>query len=409
MIGTFKLVNDAFNTKLLTNYMSYDLVFEQFRGEGGVMKKIELQNICKSYDEQSFAVKDVNVEIQEGEFFILVGPSGCGKSTLLRMIAGLEEISVGTLLFDGNEANQLQPSKRGLSMVFQNYALYPHLSVEENILFGLKVKKVKKEERKKRCLEAAELLGLTDYLHRKPRELSGGQRQRVALARTVVSQMPICLMDEPLSNLDAKLRGQMRYEIRQLQRKLGTTMIYVTHDQVEAMTMGDRIMVLKNGEVQQIGTPLEVYNQPANEFVATFIGAPPMNLINGTVNEKGEVLVNKEGSIVIPSLSHLKMGSSVKVGLRPEHILFERENASDLVIHAKVVNSEVLGNESVILFTFENETWKAKWSGQWPLESNQELKVYASIENIHLFDGESGQVIQSPQNVSPFHKEVQAL
>ncbi|MED1563415.1 glycerol-3-phosphate ABC transporter ATP-binding protein [Alkalihalobacillus alcalophilus ATCC 27647 = CGMCC 1.3604] len=373
------------------------------------MKKIELQNICKSYDEQSFAVKDVNVEIQEGEFFILVGPSGCGKSTLLRMIAGLEEISVGTLLFDGNEANQLQPSKRGLSMVFQNYALYPHLSVEENILFGLKVKKVKKEERKKRCLEAAELLGLTDYLHRKPRELSGGQRQRVALARTVVSQMPICLMDEPLSNLDAKLRGQMRYEIRQLQRKLGTTMIYVTHDQVEAMTMGDRIMVLKNGEVQQIGTPLEVYNQPANEFVATFIGAPPMNLINGTVNEKGEVLVNKEGSIVIPSLSHLKMGSSVKVGLRPEHILFERENASDLVIHAKVVNSEVLGNESVILFTFENETWKAKWSGQWPLESNQELKVYASIENIHLFDGESGQVIQSPQNVSPFHKEVQAL
>ncbi|MED1603578.1 sn-glycerol-3-phosphate ABC transporter ATP-binding protein UgpC [Alkalihalophilus marmarensis] len=374
------------------------------------MRNVELQNVCKSYDQKSFAVEDINVEIKEGEFFILVGPSGCGKSTLLRMIAGLEEISAGRLLLGEKEANHLDPSKRELSMVFQNYALYPHLSVEENILFGLKVKKIKKEERMRRCLEAADLLGLTDYLKRKPRELSGGQRQRVALARAVVSQAPICLMDEPLSNLDAKLRGQMRLEIRQLQRRLGTTMIYVTHDQVEAMTMGDRMMILKDGKVQQVGTPLDIYNHPANEFVATFIGAPPMNLIDGVVDELGNVVVgNRE--LVIPvgfSSKEIKAGGHVKLGLRPEHISHAPVKGSDLTVEVEVVNSEVLGNESIISFHLAGEVWRAKWAGQWPMPANNRVNVVFAQHELHLFDAENGQILQSPQKVEA-SKEVHIL
>ena len=218
---------------------------------------IELKNVSKVYkNAEETAVKDVSVHIKRGEFFVLVGPSGCGKSTLLRMLAGLEEISSGDLIINEHVANDLEPKDRNLSMVFQNYALYPHLSVEENILFGLKVRKVQKEERQKRLMEAVEMVGLKEYVKMKPGQLSGGQRQRVALARAIVSQAPICLMDEPLSNLDAKLRAQMRIEIREIQQRLGITMIYVTHDQIEAMTMGDRIMVLNKGSIQQVGTPL---------------------------------------------------------------------------------------------------------------------------------------------------------
>ncbi|TKJ04398.1 ABC transporter ATP-binding protein, partial [Bacillus cereus] len=216
---------------------------------------IELKNVSKVYkNAEETAVKGVSVHIKKGEFFVLVGPSGCGKSTLLRMIAGLEEISSGDLIINERVANDLEPKDRNLSMVFQNYALYPHLSVEENILFGLKVRKVQKEERQKRLMEAIEMVGLKEYVKMKPGQLSGGQRQRVALARAIVSQSPICLMDEPLSNLDAKLRAQMRIEIREIQQRLGITMIYVTHDQIEAMTMGDRIMVLNKGSIQQVGT-----------------------------------------------------------------------------------------------------------------------------------------------------------
>ncbi|MGQ0415182.1 ABC transporter ATP-binding protein, partial [Bacillus sp. HC-TM] len=243
---------------------------------------IELKNVSKVYkNAEETAVKGVSVHIKKGEFFVLVGPSGCGKSTLLRMIAGLEEISSGDLIINERVANDLEPKDRNLSMVFQNYALYPHLSVEENILFGLKVRKVQKEERQKRLMEAIEMVGLKEYVKMKPGQLSGGQRQRVALARAIVSQAPICLMDEPLSNLDAKLRAQMRIEIREIQQRLGITMIYVTHDQIEAMTMGDRIMVLNKGSIQQVGTPLNIYNEPANEFVASFIGSPSMNINDG--------------------------------------------------------------------------------------------------------------------------------
>lgn len=227
---------------------------------------IELKNVSKVYQNaEETAVKGVSVHMKKGEFFVLVGPSGCGKSTLLRMIAGLEEISSGDLIINERVANDLEPKDRNLSMVFQNYALYPHLSVEENILFGLKVRKVQKEERQKRLMEAVEMVGLKEYVKMKPGQLSGGQRQRVALARAIVSQAPICLMDEPLSNLDAKLRAQMRIEIREIQQRLGITMIYVTHDQIEAMTMGDRIMVLNKGSIQQVGHRLiYITNQRMN-------------------------------------------------------------------------------------------------------------------------------------------------
>lgn len=238
------------------------------------MSNIELKNISKSYDNKTNVIEDLSIKINKGEFFVLVGPSGCGKSTLLRMIAGLEEISGGELYIDENLANNLRPKDRNLTMVFQNYALYPHMTVRENILFGLDLKGISKPEQELRLRKTVELVDLAKYLDRKPGQLSGGQRQRVVLARSICSQSPICLMDEPLSNLDAKLRAQMRIEIKKIQRATGMTLIYVTHDQVEAMTMRDRIMVLDGGHIQQMGTPLELYNSPANLFVATFIGSP---------------------------------------------------------------------------------------------------------------------------------------
>ena len=285
------------------------------------MSKIEIRDLTKSYDGKTNILEKISLDVEEGEFYVLVGPSGCGKSTLLRIIAGLEKITDGTLKIDGKVANNMPPKDRNLSMVFQNYALYPHMTVKDNILFGLDVKKVPKSEQKRRLDEAAEMLGLTQYLKRKPRELSGGQRQRVALARSVCSQSPICLMDEPLSNLDAKLRGQMRNEIRRLQKKLGLTVIYVTHDQVEAMTMGDHILVLHGGKIQQMGTPLELYNQPANTFVAGFIGSPQMNLAKAQLTEKGLVLNN---DLVVPltqeERAHLPQGSQWQIGVRAEQI-----------------------------------------------------------------------------------------
>ena len=281
------------------------------------VSKIEIRDLTKSYDGTLNILEKISLDVEEGEFYVLVGPSGCGKSTLLRIIAGLEKITSGTLKIDGKLANNMLPKDRNLSMVFQNYALYPHMTVKDNILFGLDVKKVPKDEQKRRLDEAAEMLGLTPYLKRKPRELSGGQRQRVALARSVCSQSPICLMDEPLSNLDAKLRGQMRTEIRRLQKKLGLTVIYVTHDQVEAMTMGDRIMVLHGGKIQQTGTPLELYNKPANTFVAGFIGSPQMNLVQA--KRVGSTLVLGD-SVTLPlsgeEIANLPQGNQWQIGIR---------------------------------------------------------------------------------------------
>ncbi|WAA09162.1 ABC transporter ATP-binding protein [Fervidibacillus albus] len=351
------------------------------------MAKVELVHVSKSYNGKDHVIKDLSVSIQPGEFFVLVGPSGCGKSTILRMIAGLETTTSGDLLINGKKANELPPSERNLSMVFQNYALYPHLTVEQNITFGLHTKKISKQEQKKRCLEAAEMLGLTDFLKYKPRQLSGGQRQRVALARAIVTHTPICLMDEPLSNLDAKLKAKMRSEIRQIQRRLGITMIYVTHDQVEAMTMADRMMILHEGRPQQIGEPLDIYNHPSNTFVASFIGAPPMNLAEAKVLESS-LLFNRERTIRL----HYRFPSSLErviVGVRPEHI--RPADTGDEHFIANVINVEVLGTETLVTFKLtENEQWVARWSGQWNVRVGEQVHLTIDETDFNFFH-ENGQ------------------
>lgn len=359
------------------------------------MNKIEIHDLYKTYDGKKNILEGISLDVREGEFFILVGPSGCGKSTLLRIIAGLEKISGGTLQIDGKVANNMPPKDRNLSMVFQNYALYPHMTVRDNILFGLDVRKVPKAEQEARLKEAAELLGLTEYLKRKPRELSGGQRQRVALARSVCSHAPICLMDEPLSNLDAKLRGHMRTEIRRLQQQLGLTVIYVTHDQVEAMTMGDRIMVLHDGKVQQTGTPLELYNTPANTFVAGFIGSPQMNLAEAELSGDHLVL---NGQLAIPltaeERANLPLGKHWQIGVRPEQIeycLSTDTNACAVTL----LSTEMMGNETQILFHVGDQTFTARWQGQYLLDNGSSLHVRLSPDSFHFFDAETGTLLRS--------------
>lgn len=358
------------------------------------MSHIELLNVSKSYDKQRSVLNEIDVSIEKGEFFVLVGPSGSGKSTLLRMIAGLEEITSGTLHMNGQVVNHLPPKDRHLSMVFQNYALYPHLTVEQNILFGLNAKKVDKKEQKKRLHETAEMMGLTELLKRKPRQLSGGQRQRVALARSVVSEAPLCLMDEPLSNLDAKLRAHMRMEIRRLQKKLGLTMVYVTHDQVEAMTMGDRIMVLNDGKVQQVGEPIALYNEPANVFVASFIGSPKMNMGRAVV--KGQQLV-VEDSLSIPveaaDVVDLPKNRKMIAGIRAEHLF---QVTSDEKTHVlDVISVEHLGNETMVTFEVGREFWTAKWLGQQIVHVGDRVPVGLSVKNISFFDAETGELMKA--------------
>src|SRR5215467_1811513 len=283
------------------------------------MSAIEMRNIVKEYGDGFHAVKDVSLDIADGEFMILVGPSGCGKSTLLRMIVGLEDITSGDMLIDGKRVNDQAPRDRNLSMVFQNYALYPHLNVFENIAFPLRLKRVPDDEVKARVNEAAEMLELTEHLERKPANLSGGQRQRVAMGRAIVRKAQAFLFDEPLSNLDAKLRGQMRTEISRMQRQLGTTTVYVTHDQTEAMTLGDRICVLRKGLLQQVGTPRDLYEDPVNLFVAGFIGSPPMNFIPGSL--KGGQLETPFGTHALKSERMKRVGDRdvVILGVRPQH------------------------------------------------------------------------------------------
>ena len=361
------------------------------------MKRVELIDVSKSYDKQVNVISNINVTIEPGEFFVLVGPSGCGKSTMLRMIAGLEEITGGTLKIGDKVANNLTPDKRDLSMVFQNYALYPHLSVQQNITFGLDVKKMKKEEQQKKANEVAEMLGLTEYLDRKPRELSGGQRQRVALARAIVSETPICLMDEPLSNLDAKLRAHMRSEIRRIQRSLGITMIYVTHDQVEAMTMGDRIMILHQGEIQQVGKPIDIYNYPANPFVATFIGSPPMNLAKAEFDPSAsELVIGDALRLSVPADDIGKVPkTSMIAGVRPENIYpTTPETTVEDIFHVEVTNVEILGNETVFSFKLGDAEWMAKWSGQWHIDIGDHVPVRMEFESLSIFDEQSGELLK---------------
>lgn len=345
---------------------------------------LKVVNVNKRYNKDKMVLKDINFEVQPGEFFVLVGPSGCGKSTLLKMIAGLEDITEGELYIDGQLANQLHPKDRSLSMVFQNYALYPHMTVEKNILFTLENRKVPKALRHDKMMEAAKLVGLEDYLKKKPGQLSGGQRQRVALARAIVSESKLCLMDEPLSNLDAKLRGQMRVELRQLQQRLGMTMIYVTHDQVEAMTMSDRIMVLNGGHIQQIGTPLEIYNEPNNKFVANFMGSPAMNIVRGNVTGNAVHF----GDFNLPINMPVAEGA-IDVGFRPEDVV--RDEAGTLVT---VTACEMLGDTTVINFMTNGEKCIAKFSEQVSLAIGDKIRISINDKKIKYFDPENGMVIK---------------
>jgi multiple sugar transport system ATP-binding protein len=322
--------------------------------------ELEFQGVSKEFDDGTVAVNDLNLKIDDGEFVVFVGPSGCGKSTSLRMVAGLEEITSGELLIDGEIVNHLSPKDRDIAMVFQNYALYPHMTVEENMGFALKLAKVGKPKILDRVKSAAGTLGLGELLHRKPRELSGGQRQRVAMGRAIVRNPKAFLMDEPLSNLDAKLRGQMRAEISRLQEELQTTMLYVTHDQIEAMTMGDRVAVMRLGQLQQYDTPEGLYQRPANLFVAGFIGSPPMNLAVASVDRRGDDLIVQFGSneMVLPE-STLRtypkvadyVGRKIAMGMRPESFFRPEAEIGGNRFRAEVNLVEVLGPEALIHLT----------------------------------------------------------
>ena len=329
------------------------------------MASVKLTNVKKVYDNNVVAVHDFNLDIKDKEFVVFVGPSGCGKSTTLRMVAGLEEISGGTVEIDGEVVNDLQPKDRNIAMVFQNYALYPHMSVYDNIAFSLRLQKMPEDVIYAKVTNAAEILGITDYLMRKPRALSGGQRQRVAIGRAMVRDSKVFLMDEPLSNLDAKLRNQMRAEIILLRQKLNTTFIYVTHDQTEAMTLGDRIVIMKDGYIQQVGTPAEVFEKPKNLFVAEFIGAPKMNIVKtNLVREQGKYFVTPCGAKIEVTgekgglLNEKNVrGGEILLGVRPEHmkLAFER---GDNTMSARLEVNEMMGSELHLhVFTEDGTRW----------------------------------------------------
>ena len=326
------------------------------------MATMKLTNVKKIYGKDTVAVQDFNLDVADKEFIVFVGPSGCGKSTTLRMIAGLEEISDGTIEIDGVVVNDLQPRDRDIAMVFQNYALYPHLSVFENMAFPLRLKKVPQDEVYKRVTEAAEILGITEYLTRKPRALSGGQRQRVAIGRAMVRDSKVFLMDEPLSNLDAKLRNQMRAEIILLRQKIDTTFVYVTHDQTEAMTLGDRIVIMKDGFIQQVGTPTEVFDMPVNLFVAEFIGAPKMNTIKcELVREGDKYFVTPYGAKIEVTGNKANMlrekgveSQSIILGVRPEHVTLAEEGDPAAITGTIRVN-EMMGSELHLHLVNDND------------------------------------------------------
>ena len=353
---------------------------------------IEFKNVEKQYKNATKkSVTDFNLSIDEKEFIVFVGPSGCGKSTTLRMLAGFEEITGGTISIDGNIVNNTPPRERGISMVFQNYALYPHMTVEDNIAFGLKNIKTPKDEIKKKVDWAIEILGLEEYRKRKPKNLSGGQRQRVALGRAIVRNQKVFLMDEPLSNLDAKLRVSMRNEISKLHRELGSTTIYVTHDQVEAMTMADRIVVMKDGIIQQIGTPMDLYDNPRNKFVGSFIGSPQMNFLN--VEVKGNKAILENGSkITLPEGILKRMNNrqgKLCMGFRAEDIKLDNLNIGlfeDSIITSAIENTEIMGNENNLYFKIGNTTAVARVGKEDVKEIGEQFKFVINVNKVHFFD-----------------------
>jgi multiple sugar transport system ATP-binding protein len=355
------------------------------------MADVAFDEVDKVYDNGVQAVFDLTLGINDGEFLVLVGPSGCGKTTALRMVAGLEDISAGTLSIGGRVVNDISPKERDIAMVFQNYALYPHLSVAENIAFGLRLRKTEKSIINERVAWAAKMLDLSPYLDRRPKELSGGQRQRVAMGRAIVRQPQVFLMDEPLSNLDAKLRVQMRADIAKLQRELGVTTIYVTHDQVEAMTMGDRVAVMSKGRLQQVDAPQRLYDRPENLFVAGFIGTPPMNLIEGTASVNGGVSIDLGGNQLAVSDEALRSyprlreydGRKVIVGLRAGDLHPGQERDDLPKIHARVELVESLGGESMAYFHVDARQIKAEGvAEEQELESTDSASVVGSRPNL---------------------------
>ncbi len=345
------------------------------------MSFIEISNVSKFWGDVK-AVENLNISVDEGEFVVLLGPSGCGKSTTLRLIAGLESITSGEISIAGKNINNLDPSLRNISMVFQSYALFPHLNVEENIVFGLKVRNVKSVERQSRLKKVAEKVGLTNYLKRKPAELSGGQRQRVALARAIISDNKICLMDEPLSNLDAKLRHQMRLEIRSLQKDLNITLLYVTHDQTEAMSMADKIVLLNEGEIVQQGKPKMLYEKPENIFTAKFLGNPPMNLIN----------LFAEGSEIFNSImgekyfTDKKFSNKIYLGIRPEDIEISKEG-----IKCIINDIDYQGSDVVLSLQLGDQEIYARLDSKKSEDLDKQVYISWDKKNVHFFDLESGE------------------
>lgn len=360
------------------------------------MAEVILKNVTKIFEGGNQVVSNASFNVKDKEFVVLVGPSGCGKSTTLRMIAGLEDISSGEIFIDGKIVNALPPKDRDIAMVFQNYALYPHMSVYENMAFGLKLKKVDKKEINIRVNEAAKILGLEQYLDRKPKALSGGQRQRVAVGRAIVRKPKVFLFDEPLSNLDAKLRVQMRTEISRLHKQLGATMVYVTHDQTEAMTMGDRIVVMKDGIINQVDTPMNLYKNPVNQFVAGFIGSPAMNFIDGKIENENYFLSNK-GSLKFPFSNSLKskltkyLNREVTLGIRPEDIEIDNNFSDKIEILASISIVEPMGNETFIYFQVDDVQFIARVKPAENLRIFDKISLGINPEKIYLFDKISGQ------------------
>ncbi len=360
------------------------------------MAEINLKNVSKVYSNGFEAVKSINLEIKDQEFMVLVGPSGCGKSTTLRMIAGLEEISSGDLYIGSDLMNNVDPRDRNIAMVFQNYALYPHMSVYDNMAFGLKLQKIDSKEIKERIEDAAKTLDIFDQLDKKPKSLSGGQRQRVALGRAIVRHPRVFLMDEPLSNLDAKLRVQMRAELIRLHQDLKTTFVYVTHDQTEAMTMGSRICVMKSGHIKQVASPEEIYNKPANLFVASFIGSPQMNFFKGILKKDDDkysfVGTNEEhGEFTFPinvgneDVVKPYLNKNLILGARPEHMILDGDNG----LKAKVLVTELLGSEIHIHINVQKEIHTIKTEASTKVMAGDIISVLADPNKIHLFDPET--------------------
>jgi len=364
------------------------------------MSSLKIKNVSKKYGTVD-VLKNIDLNIKDGEFLVLVGPSGCGKSTTLRLIAGLERPTEGEIFIGDLCVNDLDPSKRDIAMVFQNYALYPHMTVYENMAFGLTLRKLDASDIENRVQDAAEILMLTDYLERRPKELSGGQRQRVALGRAIVRQPQVFLFDEPLSNLDAKLRSEMRLEIKKLHQMLGTTMVYVTHDQTEAMTMGDRIAVMNNGIIEQLDTPRNLYDHPCNRFVASFIGSPEMNFIEGSIKVDNNIhFINDEISLLIPNnhsqIKSLKSDDSVIIGIRPEdmHNEFSSEMKNETAtLKSKVELIENLGANIIAHCQIGNARFSINLPKRFNYKDGEDLNIIVDMDKTHFFDIDNGNIL----------------